>query len=112
MGISFRRLGLSALLVPVSIALQGCHATYQPTPSSKPFEVPWTTSELLEQLLSELERQAEFDLKCDRRSLTFVQLHAGKYMPVGVEGCGKQATYVRLYSGAWVMNATAADVEE
>ena len=83
--------------------LAGC-APYQPTPTSDSF-FP-TTKEYVQNL----ERQAAFDLKCDRDRLTFKKLDSGPALgTVGVTGCGTRMTYKYVESVGWVANVVNAE---
>lgn len=58
-----------------------------------------------EQLLDQLMVRATFDLDCARHQLRAVPLEPGDLREslVGVQGCGRKATYVRL-NNLWVAN--------
>ncbi len=49
---------------------------------------------------SELKKRAGFDLKCSEDQLKVTEIDS---KTAGVEGCNKQATYIRM-NKTWIMN--------
>ncbi len=49
---------------------------------------------------SELKKRAAFDLKCSEDQLKITEIDS---KTAGVEGCNKQATYIRM-NKTWIMN--------
>lgn len=93
----------------------GCASSFshQPTPSSEALSfqaggLGYPKSFFIARL-DELKTMAAFDLDCEAESLKFEQLRAGGLTPMGVEGCGKKATYLWNAQVGWVMNSASQE---
>jgi hypothetical protein len=70
----------------------------KPTPTSDEFSGTWgRTVDLLEE-------RAPFDLSCSAEQLTYQDLSAAT---VGVDGCGRRASYKWVSGAGWVMDSAS-----
>ena len=94
-----KRYGALAFLL-----LVGC--AYQPNPQSDSFVgdmAAFNGAQLVQRLA---EQRAPFDLGCEIGKMRFISIEG--WRTVGVEGCGKRATYTYVAGAGWVMNNSSS----
>jgi hypothetical protein len=68
----------------------------------------WSPAQSAEAFRRDGLSQASFDLGCPAEKLTLTPLHTAEMFPgstIGVDGCGKRATYIGNSAGSWMKNS-------
>lgn len=72
----------------------GC--AYQPNPQSDVFQDSYDIVPRL------AEQQAPYEFECPMEEMKFINV---AHRVIGVEGCGKRATYTFVSGAGWIMNS-------